>query len=313
MALFNGGQHSINKKYERFSDVHRIYTKYRRRTRSYRPNEPDADSASGDFILPARRARYVKRRTSSASALWSVFPLKYFASARAKLRARRHRIKESRDAALLGYIPVKLFMGLCVATLGLYPYIWLWNNVYAFNKVGGQRINGKSIKRLAVVGFLVQLSILAGAASYAATRTAGLDIFYRPAMVMTLSCIILYFLLVFPMKCFNYFVIRWAVRSEVIEWDSEGVMVGRTMTSWFKLFIFGSIYIQYHINRLMGLGMTGFADASEIEPDAGIGELIGDYVIVGKTDRTSVSWTKDDWKPEYSGEEEEYEDYYGEL
>ncbi|MDR1138108.1 MAG: hypothetical protein LBK91_07275 [Synergistaceae bacterium] len=312
MVLFSGGQHSINKKYERFSDVHRMYTKYRRRTRSYRPNGPDADSASGDFILPARRARYSKKRVSVTTRLWSVFPFKHAVSAGAKLRARLCRIRESRAAALLGYIPTKLFIGLCVITLGLYPYTWLWNNVYAFNKVGGQRIDDNSIKRLAVVGFIVQMSILATAASYIAWRVTGMDIIYKPVIIAASSCAVLYSALVFPMKCFNYFAIRWAIRSAVIEWDREGVMIGRTMTSWLKLFLFGSAYIQCHINRLMGLGMAGFADVSEIELDASIGELIDDYVTVGKTDRASASWTKDDWKSEY-GEEEEYEEDYGEL
>jgi hypothetical protein len=312
MALFNKGQHSIDKKYERFSDVHRIYTKYRRRTRSYRPDEPDADSASGDFILPARRARYRKKRRSVAARLQSAFPLKYITYVHAKLRARLRKIKESRAAALLGYIPTKLFMGLCVITLGLYPYSWMWENVYAFDKVGGRRINVNSIKRLAVIGFLVHLSMLAVAAAFTVYRITGADVLFKPVIMAALSCAVLHFLLVFPMKCFNYFVIRWAIRSAVIEWDREGVMVGRTMTSWLKLFLFGSVYIQYHVNRLMGLGMAGFADASEIEPDASIGELIDDYVTVGKTDRASASWTKDEWRPE-DGDEEEYEEYYGEL
>jgi hypothetical protein len=311
MALFGEGQHSINKKYERFSDVHRIYTKYRRRTRSYRPNVPDADSASGDFILPARRARYSKKRISIAARLWSAFPLKYVTFARVKLRARSRKIKESRAAALLGYIPTRLFIGLCAITLGLYPYMWMWENVYAFSKVGGHRINGNSIKRLAVIGFLLQLSILTAAASYIACGTTGMDDVRELTAIAALSCGILYFLLVLPMKCFNYFVIRWAIRSAVIEWDREGVMVGRTMTSWIKLFLFGSAYIQYHINRLMGLGMAGFADVSEIELDASISELIDDYVTIGKTDRTSASWTKDEWKSEY--DDEEYEEDYGEL
>jgi hypothetical protein len=306
MALFNEGQHSINKKYERFSDVHRINTKYRRRTRSYRSNVPDADSASGDFILPARRARYGRKRPSIAVRLWSAFLLKYITSANAKLRARLRKIKESRAAALLGYIPTRLFIGLCAITLGLYPYTWMWENVYAFNKVGGHRINGNSIKRLAVTGFLLQLSILGASASYTVCGITGMDDLRKPMAIAILSCVTLYFLIIFPMKCFNYFAIRWAIRSAVIEWDREGVMVGRTMTSWLKLFLFGSAYIQYHINRLMGLGMIGFADVSEIEIDASIGEFIDGYVTIGKTDRTSASWTKDEWTPEYGGEEEDY-------
>jgi hypothetical protein len=123
---------------------------------------------------------------------------------------------------------------------------------------------------------------------------------------------VLYVIVVFPMRCFNYFTFRWTLRSAVITWDKEGVMVGRAMPSWIKLILFGSAYIQYHINRLMGLGMPGFADVSEIEMDISWGEMLDNYVIIGKTDRNVVSWTKDDWRPEDYGDEEPETDEEGE-
>ena len=121
-----------------------------------------------------------------------------------------------------------------------------------------------------------------------------------------------YLLIIFPMRCFNYFCVRWAIRAAVIDWDREGVMVGRSVTSWFKLFLLGSVYLQYHINRLMGLGMPGFADVSEIEPDATLRERINDYVVTGRPDRAVVSWTKDNYVSEYGDDyEEREEEYYG--
>jgi hypothetical protein len=307
MALFNRGQHSFNKKYERFSDVYKQSTKYRKRTRTHRTGRLGDDG----FFLPSRRERFGKKRAGFRGRIWSVFPLKYIALIFAKFRGRMRVIRETRSSALLGYIPTKLFLGLCVITCGLYPYIWMWGNVYAFNTVGGRRINESSVKRLAILGFMVQLLLPIAIAARAAWRITGIEFVLEASQIAAFVFLSLYVLVIFPMRCFNYFCVRWALRSAVIEWDSEGVMIGRSVTSWLKLFLLGSAYIQYHINRLMGLGMPGFADASEIEPDASLSEIIDGYVIMGKSDRAAASWTKDDFKYGDEDEPEEYEEYDG--
>jgi hypothetical protein len=183
----------------------------------------------------------------------------------------------------------------------------MWDNTYAFNKVGGRRINEESVKRLAVLGFIVQLLMPFSVGALIVWKVTGTVIageIFQTAAFVFLS---LYFVVIFPMRCFNYFCMRWALRSAVIEWDREGVMVDRSITSWLKLFLLGSLYIQYHINRLMGLGMPGFADYSEIERDASLAEIIGNYVAAGsKSDRVVASWTKDDFEPE---DYDEFEDY----
>ncbi|MDR1965791.1 MAG: hypothetical protein LBQ36_03700 [Synergistaceae bacterium] len=303
MGFFDKGRHSINKKYERFSDVHKISTKYRKRSRSYRPKKPDTDS--GDFALPARREIYGKKHITVSNSLRSVPGAVYAILVYSKFRERMRRIRESNASAVLGYVPMKLFIGISLLTFGLYPYAWLWGNAYAFIKVCGDRVSDISVKRLAAVGFCVQALLPAAVMSYAAGRLTGseqaLILSSRASFALAAS----YVLLVMPMKCSNYFRLRWALRSAVISWDSEGVMVGRTMTSWLKLFFFGAAYIQYHINRLMGLGMPGFADVSEIEMDISIAELIDNYVTTGRSDRMSASWTKDDWQPGDDEYEEE--------
>jgi hypothetical protein len=182
--------------------------------------------------------------------------------------------------------------------------VWIWGNAYAFNKIGERRVYEASFKRLAVLGFAVQMLLPVSAALYAVWRFTGLDMALDTAYGVTFALVLLYSSVVFPMRCFNYFCFRWALRSAVIKWDREGVMAGRAMPSWFGLLLFGSAYIQHHINRLMGLGMPGFADVSEIESDATLGEWIGGYVVTVKTDRVAVPWTKDDFEPE------EYEDEY---
>lgn len=223
-----------------------------------------------------------------------------------KLRA----VREVRESAVLGYIPLKIFLGLCLITLGAYPYVWIWGNAYAFNKMGERRIGEESFKRLAVLGFAVQMLLPVSAACYAAWYATGLPMMFEIAHAVAFALVLLYLSVIFPMRCFNYFCFRWALRSAVIKWDSDGVMVGRAMPSWIGLFLFGSVYIQRHINRLMGLGMPGFADASEIESDATLGERIGRYITKTKTDRVAVPWTKDDFEPEESEDEYEYDDEY---
>ena len=311
MALFSGGRHSLNKKYERISDAYRIANQYRRRRRTRRPFVVGFDGEGGEIILPSRREKFGKRHLSVWWKIWSAFPLKYISLLLAKSWRSMRIMRETRASALLGYIPSKLFMGLCLITCGLYPYIWMWDNTYAFNKVGDRRINEESVKRLAVLGFIVQLLVPFSAGAWIVWKATGLAIVSEVFQTAVFVFLSLYFIVIFPMRCFNYFCVRWALRSAVIGWDREGVMVNRSMTSWLKLFLLGSIYIQYHINRLMGLGMPGFADPSEIERDSSLIEIIDDYVTVGKRDRVVVSWTKDDFEPEnydeFKDDDEEYD------
>ncbi|MDR1651925.1 MAG: hypothetical protein LBR87_09060, partial [Synergistaceae bacterium] len=222
-----------------------------------------------------------------------------------KFRERMRRMKESRASALLGYVPLKLFVGLSLLTMGLYPYTWLWGNAYAFNKVGAGRADERCVKILSVIGFSVQMLVPLSAASYLAWRIFAIPLAHKMAAGTAVTMALLYAVLLLPVRTFAYFNLRWAIRGAVIEWDREGVMVGRTMTSWLKLFLFGSMYIQYHINRLMGLGMPGFADVSEIEMDISLSEMIDKFVVIGKSDRSAASWTKDDWTPEYDEDEED--------
>jgi hypothetical protein len=306
------GQHSFNKKYERFSDVYKYSQKYRKRTRTPRAGLFASDSDGDRFYLPSRVEKFGRKRGGLWEWMWSVFPLKYVELLFSKFFARMRMIREIRASALLGYIPSKLFIGLCAITFGLYPYVWMWGNTYAFNNVGGRRINENSIKLLAVLGFVTQLLVPLSVGAWVAWRITGADVLSEAWRSIAFAYASVYLLVIFPMRCFNYFCVRWAIRAAVIDWDREGVMVGRSVPSWLKLFLLGSIYLQYHINRLMGLGMPGFADASEIELDVTLRERINGYVTTGRPDRAVVSWTKDNYVSEYDDDyDEREEEYYG--
>ena len=222
MALFNRGRHAFNKKYERLSDAYRIANRYRKRRRSHRPHISGGfDDEGQEIVLSSRRERFGKRRADIRKKIRSAFPLKYIPLLFAKFLGRIRVIDEMRASALLGYIPVKLFIGLCFITCGLYPYIWMWDNTYAFNKIGGSRIKEESVKRLAVLGFTVQLLLPVAVGMWIAWKVTGTEVTSEIFQTTAFLFLSLYFVVIFPMRCFNYFCVRWSLRSAVIEWDSE--------------------------------------------------------------------------------------------
>ncbi|MDR3330996.1 MAG: hypothetical protein LBT08_00065 [Synergistaceae bacterium] len=194
------------------------------------------------------------------------------------VRDRLRSVKRAQKASMLGYIPLKIFIGISLITFGIYPYIWAWGNVYAFIKVCGGRVREGAIRGFAVIGCCVQLLM-----PFAVTATLWWLATDEPrAYELAVQASVLYagayLFIISPMRCFHYFDLRWNLRIAVSEWDRESMMIDRTMTSWFKLFILGSAYLQFHINRLMGLGMPGFADPEEITGDFSLGEWLRDYL-----------------------------------
>lgn len=187
-------------------------------------------------------------------------------------------ILSPRPDSLLGYIPLSLFVGISIASLGIYPYLWLWGNLHAFEKSGARGLDKVELVKFSVVGFCTQLLVPVALISYLLGKLTELQMFYEFAFRAGVVYVLAYILLVLPLRCFNYFNIRWKIREAVNEWDHAGMMIGRTMQSWIKLFCFGSFYLQYHINRLMGLGMHGFADESEIMPDFPITDFLKAYL-----------------------------------
>jgi hypothetical protein len=181
--------------------------------------------------------------------------------------------------SVLGYIPVELFIVLCAMTLGVYPFIWLWGNSGAFINFCGNRLQEKRLRRFSAAGFCIQLLLPASIILYVMWRLTGMAEFIDYTLRCSAAYVILYTAVIFPQRCYYYFDLRWNMRSAVEAWDSERIMIGRTMTSWLNLFVFGSAYIQLHMNRLIGLGMPGFAGQDEILPDFSVSKWMREYVI----------------------------------
>ena len=250
--------------------------------------QDDIGRTAGDYVsgpLPKRRRRLAKIYTASQvrrDKLLNLLPPK---GARGGGRGSVLRSFLSPGAAAaLGYIPVTLFLSFSVATLGLYPYAWLWGNLHALERIGASASDDRNLRRFAVYGFCVQTLFPAALILYAAGIWLASDLMLELSFRVAVAYAATYLLLILPLRCGCYFDLRWKIRHRVAEWDSAKIMMDRTMSSWFKLFLLGSLYVQYHINRLMGLGMPGFADPSEITEDFAVVQWVRDYVK-GEEDR----------------------------
>jgi hypothetical protein len=189
---------------------------------------------------------------------------------------------EANRAELMGYIPVGLFVSLCFLSLGIYPSIWMWVNAPAFAVLCGDKVRAGRMRLYAAMAFCVHLILLQSAAFSLYWVFTGHQGSLKTAWICFAVYALLYLTAALPMRCYYYFDIRWNIRKVVLAWDNNLIMSGRTMASWLKLFLFGAAYIQYHTNRLMGLGMPGFADYDDIVPDMAIREFVKDFALPPK-------------------------------
>lgn len=187
-------------------------------------------------------------------------------------------IRSSNQENLLGYIPVSIFASLSLLTLGLYPYIWFAQNVRAFISLSLEKIEERSLRRYAVMGFFVQSLLFLSIAMALWGEVADSPLHFEYALRFAFFYAFLSLFVLLPIRSFLYFGLRWNLRRAVAAWDHSRIMVPRTMPSWWKLFLFGSLYLQHHINRVIGLGMPGFADAEELRESLPFLEWLGGYL-----------------------------------
>jgi hypothetical protein len=286
--MFKRGKHAYSPKYARFMKRYDGGAQKRRvkRSSSFIVDEKgEAIEVSPGVYLPSRREIRSRRKRE-----WRLLSaLRFIVSFRLLralvewiyvVRERMRSVKKAQEAALLGYIPIGIFVCVSLISLGLYPYIWAWGNVYAFTKICGDRLREGSLRKFAATGFCVQLLVPIAAGAFIWGSVADLPWAYDFALKTSVFFVLAHIFVVGPIRCSCFFDLRWNLRSAVVSWDRNSMMIDRTMTSWAKLFFLGSTYIQYHINRLMGLGMPGFADPEEIAPDFSLLEWVKDYIRV---------------------------------
>ena len=173
----------------------------------------------------------------------------------------------ARRSTLFDYVPAGLFVGMSLATLGLFPYVWVWCNLYAFAALCGKQVGTARLRLFAVTGFCVQLLLPALASVFFWNGVTQQPSDYDGAASFMVLFAVLYIVVIFPQRCSLYLIFGNSLRRLADSWDREGLMVSRTINSSPKLILLGSSYIQYHINRLADLGAPGLVSESEMMGD----------------------------------------------
>lgn len=199
-----------------------------------------------------------------------------------QLPRRSKSTRENKRARLpIDYIPISLFLVQCLFSFGLYPYVWLLRRIDSFPDSGEKGLDRAGMEAHCVVGFCVQLLMPCAISACVWAWLTPDDLARKLAAAIVAAYVLSYILLVLPGRCFHHFGIRWRLRRAVAEWDEGGVMIDRTMTSLPRLFLFGSAYMQYHLNRLIGIGMPGFSGYEEIAGDFSVTGAVKDYLRAG--------------------------------
>lgn len=151
----------------------------------------------------------------------------------------------SAPARELDYVPLTIFVPFTVISLGIYPNVWLALRARAFSAISGGIVDSRAVRRCALFGSISSIAAIIAVVLASSTMLA--------------AAIGLFVLFALPLRCFCHSEIRSGIRRSAAEWDADGRMAERTIPSSTRLAILGSIYIQHHINRLIGLGMPGFS------------------------------------------------------
>lgn len=178
----------------------------------------------------------------------------------------------------IDYIPLWLYLLFSVGSAGLYPYLWLMKRVGGFSAAGVTGLDRPRIGRYCVLGICAQLLPLASGVICLWGWLAGVPEWYASAFLMLTLYSAAFVLVILPMRCFYHFDIRWRLRRAASQWDENGLMIARTLPSPFLLCLFGTAYLQRHVNRLIGLGMPGFTGYDDVGAGATIGDAIREYV-----------------------------------
>lgn len=158
-------------------------------------------------------------------------------------------------ASALEWIPLSIFIPMSIITLGLYPHIWMLRRIDALASVGSRSIDRGAAAAYCVIGALVQLMLAAAAAAFIVSIFLPASGSGSIASIALRAYAAAYITVLFPIRSYVLFEIRRQIRRAAFVWDPTGIMVPRTVPSMVMLTLFGSAYLQHHINRLMSLGM----------------------------------------------------------
>ena len=185
-----------------------------------------------------------------------------------------------RESRLLDFLPLWLFASLSVLTFGIYPYVWFASNLRAFNELSAdEKLMHFNVKYFAAAGAAAQLVLAFSAVSFLVSNfAAGV---YIPSMLRPGRLFEIYFygyiFFVLPFRFSAHLWLSWNIREATRSWN-EGAISSITLDSWVKLLLFGSFYIQYHVNRLIGMGMDKLASRMDLRESKSVSDIIIDLV-----------------------------------
>lgn len=175
---------------------------------------------------------------------------------------------ERPQAPSVAYVPMSHFVLRTIATLGLYPALWLSSRADGIFKLSGGRFKTSLAARCCAVTLVSRAAMALSALCAILSFATGSPSMLSAAEILAVCSLSIAVLVGLPLSCFCLFQIRWAIRRAASEWDDTGLMIVNTLPSAAKLFLFGTAYVQLHANRLICLDMPGFSGYDEIWDDA---------------------------------------------
>lgn len=168
------------------------------------------------------------------------------------------------------YIPLLIFVPISLLTFGIYPYIWFLRRIDSFAAIGTGELDRNRAVAYCIIGSAACAMLSAGLAAWSFAQWHHLAL--AGALLLVLAVV--------PMRTFWLFELRRRLRDVAHEWDQGAMMTYRTLPSPTLLFIFGSFYLQLHINRLIGLGMPDLGDYDDVAAweDASLREVLTDFL-----------------------------------
>lgn len=189
-------------------------------------------------------------------------------------------VQEQEEAApaSLTYVPVFLFIQYTVFTLGFYPILWLRKCARALDRMSGGAFDARAAMRCCIAKAVSRAALVLCALCIASSIAFGSLALLHAAEFFLISFIAVTVAISAPLSCKCFFDIRWHIRRAAAEWDGSGLMLRNTMPSPVLLFIFGSAYVQYHVDRLIELDMPGFDGYDDVVVDAPAASVLKSFV-----------------------------------
>ncbi|EHM09273.1 hypothetical protein TheveDRAFT_0085 [Thermanaerovibrio velox DSM 12556] len=136
-------------------------------------------------------------------------------------------------------VPLLMMVLLSVVTMGIYPAYWVYSRRDAFNQMGSAHVGDVLGTVPLILGFVsLGFSFKSAISPIWGSMAGGLASLVGAVMMI--------------LACFRY---RENLRFYVKIRDASPLAAESVARSWFMTLIFGALYLQYHVNRLLDAGL----------------------------------------------------------